>query len=214
MNILDQCKTVSLTDSLSATFQKFCRLLICLGNDLSSVTQFEVVSIFCFALAFRPTVRQRRDGTGLKWRNWNKKTYMWAVKTDVVFRGSASAGSGFFRRRKRGGFSRGIFINQWDFRRSSQRTSGGQADRKGGWIKLFLYINQCNGLSDTLLLRLLPEETSPKKAHGCCFIPAEKDFLKQTPSFISHIFSEGSVRPMGSWGGKKIETFYFLFGFN
>lgn len=78
---------------------------------------------------------------------------------------------------------------------------------------MFLYINQRDGLSDTLLLWLLPEETSPKKAHGCCFIPAEKDFLKQTPSFISRIFSEGTVRPIRS-GGKKIETFYFLFGFN
>lgn len=28
---------------------------------------------------------------------------------------------------------------------------------------MFLYINQRDGLSDTLLLRLLPEETSPKK---------------------------------------------------
>lgn len=37
-----------------------------LENSLSSVTQFNIVSIFRFVVAFRLTVRQRRDVTGFK----------------------------------------------------------------------------------------------------------------------------------------------------
>lgn len=82
---------------------------------------------------------------------------------------------------------------------------------------MFLYINQRDGLSDTLLLRLLPEETSPKKkppkSTRMLFYSSGKRLLK-TNILIYFSYFQRRNRATYRIGGKKIETFYFLFGFN